>query len=355
VVGFEEEGDEILETSATEGWYFFIGENQGCCGWIVRDDGTDDPPVFVGDGFIIPEWRKVSEHLSTFLFDWIASFRYRAYTETDSVKVLVARDRLPNDEELIRLRATWQAGPRRAHPEALTHYRFFRKNAFLKIGIWAEDDELAPQSRWQLSAANAEALAESAKLLWPLASLASTLRPEFFGDTLAQRVLASLGQVRKPPQSAWDYYELGEEKRMSGEPAAIAEALDLFARAIQLDPTMLCAHQRRVYCYQELQDHQALISEYTAMLALRDDPYSRMRRAEHLSKLERHEEAAQDLCDVIRIDAEYSNFLEKTQPLRDAGRLDLVRLVMECWRNHSPGGWKSTIDKYFDNERISQQ
>jgi len=347
---FAEECDgEIIEVLDKPGWLLLMTESQGCCQWYVQVDGSDDPAVFNdGDLSDIDRWHVVSGRFSAFLFDWIGDFRYNPYAIKPKVKGLIARHRLPTEEELSYLRAELSEGPPKASEDAAFHYRFFSSRAIVKIGAWQEDrDEVEAIPQWEIRAANLEALEEIARLLWPLGSLAENLRPAEIGSASVKKVLRRLGQPKKRPTTALDFYELAEERRRRRQPQ---EVIDLFNRAIELEPTMIRAHKRRMFCHEELQDYEAIVADYAQMLELRKEPFWYWERSEHLCSLQRYEEAAADICAAIELDPDMGDYADHAGSLKQADRSDLFHRVMEHWRDHPPQDrwdYREKVEEYF--------
>jgi hypothetical protein len=136
---------------------------------LVRIDSSDDPPVYIrpecGDELVF-----VSPRYSAFQFDQLADERFSRYEDTVIFEV---EDRLPNDTELARLRASLSSGPVSQGGWPGWHYRFFTENAF--VGSGHTYGEIRELPFWEFRARSNDALVEVLRVVWPIADLAKRL------------------------------------------------------------------------------------------------------------------------------------------------------------------------------------
>jgi hypothetical protein len=173
-------------------------ENQGCCSWYIRLDGSDDPPVRVDLDFETGGSKTVAPHFSEFVFDWIAGYYCQDYTPL-SHKSYRARDFKPYMRRPLRpklyAKGLWLRSPRepallpphidhlietlREEPHHMqeggpTTYRFTAPGARLRVTTdhW---EVAGGHSAWWLHASSARALADLARRVWHIGSLSRSL------------------------------------------------------------------------------------------------------------------------------------------------------------------------------------
>ncbi len=205
--------DAVLRQFAQEGegrypWWaadrlWVMGENQGCCWWFVRLDGTDDPPVFVDADYDhratdtegLPPAEKVADCFSDFVFDWMTRFYCEGWTPLSERSPYPDQRTRPAGEKPY-LDGLWLYAPqaealappyldylienfaedsREEIADRLTQHRFHDEHGSIRV---TTDDcrEEGGVSAWWLHADSQESLFRLASKAWWCCDLPATLR-----------------------------------------------------------------------------------------------------------------------------------------------------------------------------------
>ncbi len=181
---FERNSDESLtplvelgNPADTRQGYLRVGtENQAVFAWYVRLTEGDDPIVYsnggvFGEDLSMTPWRRYSVTFTNFIFDEISAGRFGGW---HTGMYLTARDRLPDEATLDRLRSWFRQGPTTGAPWPPV-YRFFTTEGVVVIcGVPGTD--AAGAADWIILTASPEALSSFCRKLWPLGTLSRTLK-----------------------------------------------------------------------------------------------------------------------------------------------------------------------------------
>jgi hypothetical protein len=135
----------------------FLNENQGCCRWAFRIDGSDDPDVLVK--FDEPTWLSCGCTFSEFIhgqvFDWEESW-------AEDARTLSAEP--PSTRTLAWLAERFRAGPI-SRPYGEEQPRFFDDR--VRITIWRNWIWPSEKVEWRLAAKTFADLDRTLEMLQP--------------------------------------------------------------------------------------------------------------------------------------------------------------------------------------------
>jgi hypothetical protein len=140
-----------------QGYLPLMFENQGCCLWALRLDGSDDPPVVQAGNWhqVAPKWEAVADRFSTFTHARVWS-QGRAFQASLWWLSLGGDFGLP---ARAYLRARYREGPTTTDWPCGTHHHFERFGAYLwTIG-----------AQWMAGAESESALRHLTREVWWLA------------------------------------------------------------------------------------------------------------------------------------------------------------------------------------------
>jgi hypothetical protein len=165
----ESEGDSLLEDKKCEGWWQIprpredvrgwirqpilpvVYETQGCCWWGVPLDGSDDPPVVVGEYDRGEQWDYFAGSFSEFVLARVFDTSMYYSGET---KRTVEVDADVNGNQLRALRAQFQVEPTTRLGDHLFIHRFSGEGRRFCLTIRGRDTRSAGSSSWELWAAD---------------------------------------------------------------------------------------------------------------------------------------------------------------------------------------------------------
>ena len=167
------------------GLLIVIHENQGVCTWVVKLDGSDDPPVVVevdssykAASLSKIRWQRCAESFSTFMY-------CRAWDHGHSLDPIsvwsAAQDQPLARRDLAFLRANFTEGPRTFGHPGVANYRFFTADSAMLI--WAKKGG----ADWHLMASSDEALLRLLRCVSHAGTLTETLYT--FDDPRSEAVL----------------------------------------------------------------------------------------------------------------------------------------------------------------------
>jgi hypothetical protein len=173
-------------------------ENQGCAYWFFEVDDSDDPPVWVRPEREDGDSQELENaHFSDFTFGWMSRYSAEDWTPTrlvDGRPSWLAGEtnpdpkphanglwlRSPREGVLLppyidQLVDQMEEGPRQEWEGRLTTYHFRTDTARLRVTTdhW---DTPGGRSAWWLHGDSGKALAEMARRVWHVGTLAETLR-----------------------------------------------------------------------------------------------------------------------------------------------------------------------------------
>jgi hypothetical protein len=172
--------DDLVRTGLLK----FLIENQGVCGWAVKLDGSDDPPVMYEIDSREPGvWKVCAESFSTFMYSRALDF---GHCLKDMAVAVSGFDRPLAPGDLKLLQSRFAEGPRTYGLPGHTNYRFFAPDlAAPDRAILLYDDEI--EADWHLVASSDEALLQLLSEVWHCGTLRETLRTHH--DLRSQQVL----------------------------------------------------------------------------------------------------------------------------------------------------------------------
>jgi hypothetical protein len=142
-------------------------ENQGCCTWAVKLDGSDDPPVYICEGQPEPDsqWLLNANSFSEYTYAQVWDFR-----DWFGPCYLLAIDVPASQADLQFLRENFQENIQTWNNRCKVTYRFGIGNKRLTIMY---DSEI--ESQWELFATTKTELLELTQLIWHCSTLATQL------------------------------------------------------------------------------------------------------------------------------------------------------------------------------------
>jgi hypothetical protein len=172
-----------------------MGENQGCCSWYIRLDGSENPPVVVDHDFEGREWFQVADRFSGFVFDWFAGYYFMNWTPLSERTFLSSRRTRPPREK-VHLDGLWLSAPadeplappyldflienfaeesRQQIADGVIQYQFRDEDGLVRVTSdgYGEPDGV---SAWWLHAPSAPQLLRLARRIRWCGTLSTTLR-----------------------------------------------------------------------------------------------------------------------------------------------------------------------------------
>jgi hypothetical protein len=179
-----------------QGYLRVATENQGVVAWYVRLTEGDDPPVYDNndqwnEDLSKTDWQACSTTFTNFIFDMISNHHFHGwYTGMH----LCAKDRLPDEPTLDRLRGWFQQGPTTDDFWSKV-YRFYSPHGVIAIRSVTPEDLASGVAQWSVEADSPEALLDFGRRLWGIGTLAQTLtarsctpQSRAAGDEVLQRL-----------------------------------------------------------------------------------------------------------------------------------------------------------------------
>jgi len=159
-----------------EGFLHVASENQAVVDWYAHLDGSDNPPVYGTDDrwdadLSSVEWRLCSNTFSEFIFDAVF---YHPFGGWDSGMHLSAKERLPDESMLERLRSTFQEGPVTDLPDRIIR-RFFNRHAIIDIRTRSPELIAKGQAEWRVEADSEESLLDTTLAIWSMHDMSTSL------------------------------------------------------------------------------------------------------------------------------------------------------------------------------------
>jgi len=195
------------------GWLYVTNERDGVASWLVRLDGSDDPPVDVLDDDSEPPYdlseSPWSSSFSAYVFDLVSEGSIKAWSRELRVS---AHGPPPGEADLALLRSRFSEGPRtQGGGVRLTTYRFFNADGLVTFQDDPESGpgEVALRGTWCVQGRTDEGLYNLCRLVWSIGTLAATLESDCRTrhDNRADDVLRRLGRTIAPRPRAlagWD-------------------------------------------------------------------------------------------------------------------------------------------------------
>lgn len=162
-----------------QGYLRVATENQAVVAWYVRLAEGDDPPVYHNkdqwnENLSETYWQANSVTFTNFIFDMISSHHFRGWY---SGMQLSAKDSLPDEATLDRLRGWFRQGPTTDAPGSKV-YRFFTTQGVITISSVTPEDLANGAAEWSIEAASPEALLDFGRKLSGVGTLAQTLKAQ---------------------------------------------------------------------------------------------------------------------------------------------------------------------------------
>lgn len=207
------------------GWIHVMSENQGVASWVVRLDGSEDPPVDVldedCDDSAPPRCVPWSSSFSVYIFDVVSTGFIDAWFRELQVSAVGSP---PNEADLDYLRGRLTEGPRTAGGgDRLVTHRFFDADGLVTFQEHSDEEagNGGPLGRWCIQARTDDGLYNLCKIVWPIGTLSSTLESDChtLHDNRADDVLRRLGRTiehRPHPPVGWANPEFRRERFRAG-------------------------------------------------------------------------------------------------------------------------------------------
>jgi hypothetical protein len=177
-----------------QGYLQVAVENQGVVTWFARLDGSDDPPVFHDNDMSATDdddlseviWTLVAPTFSTFLFEMMSLWRFRAPQYELAVRATASR---PTEQDRQRLRSLLRVGPCDERDGVFID-RFFTPHGLLKVSN-SEPVE-GGQAVWHIQADSPDVLDTFLAVLAPIGTLTRHFELEVWPESLRAEAQARL-------------------------------------------------------------------------------------------------------------------------------------------------------------------
>jgi hypothetical protein len=177
-----------------QGYLQIAVENQGVVTWFARLDGSDDPPVFHDSDMSATDdddlsevpWAPVAPTFSSFLFDMMSQWRFRAPQFQLALRAVAVR---PTEPDRRRLRSLLSPGPCDERDGVFID-RYFTPHGLLKV---SNDEPLEEgQAVWHVQADSLDALDAFLAVLAPIGTLTRRFELEVRPESLRAEAQARL-------------------------------------------------------------------------------------------------------------------------------------------------------------------
>ena len=187
------QGNILCHDLLSEGFLLVLSENQGVCHWVVKLDGSDDPPVFIEidsvQNFI---WQLHTNSFSEFIYNIVWKF----IKKPDQIK-LIAYTPMLTQADLSTLNQSFKKLPTLIYPRNEKLHRFISDSQSIEI----TEEQRAICVIWYLSAQSPSSLFSLSSQIWDMGyQLNYFLVPEY--DVLANKKNTTEKEVLAQIQAA---------------------------------------------------------------------------------------------------------------------------------------------------------